>query len=905
MVGRTLNHYRILEKIGAGGMGEVYAAEDLRLHRKVALKVLPGALADDPARRARFEREAAAVAALNHPNIVTVHSVEGAEGIQFITMELVEGKPLSELLPRDGLPLPKFFDLAVPLADAVAAAHRAGVVHRDLKPDNIVVNADGRVKVLDFGLAKFDETPRAPGDGSALPTRHLTQEGQILGTVAYMSPEQVEGKALDSRTDIFSLGVVLYEMATGRRPFQGDSGASIISSILRDAPVSAAEVNPRLPRHLARILRQCLAKNPDERFQSAQDVRNQLRDLRGEIDSGALQAGAVSGPGTAAGAGAGDAAASRPHRTVLVAAGVIGLAIVAAAAILALRRGPASSPSQPGAAFAGTQSKLTDLPGEEVTPSLSSDGKNVAFASRTAGNWDIYVQRVGGSNPVNLTRDSKDDEIQPAFSPDGDRIAFRSSRDNGGLYVMGATGESVVRLTNFGYRPAWSPDGTRIAFQTDSFNVPSARPTLSELWVVEVATGQIHKITDGDAVQPAWSPSGKRIAYWAIPQGGGQRDIWTMPAGGGTPVAVTHDPPLDWNPVWAPDGRHLYFSSERGGSMNLWRVAIDETTGITQGEPEPVTFGSASALHSATVSGDGRRIAYVASVGFSTIRKADLDPAAGRLTVAPAAMGRSSSSVFWLDLSPDGRTLSYTTVGAGEKPGMMREEIVITAVDGSSRRRIAASDSRNRMAVWSPSGDRLAFASDRSGSYMIYLVRADGSDLAPYDTSLKDMIYPVWSPTGDRLSMSTTGYTNRTIIAPFPRGDRPPEEIANSADKDVRFVPVSWSPDGASIAGFLQNTNRGGGIALYHLATRAYERLTDTGMQPFWLPGGRQLLFVPQVIGRSLSIVDVATRKVRNLPLDIHGEVEFYAFSVSRDGRTVYLTEEEQEADLWLLDLKP
>jgi Tol biopolymer transport system component/predicted Ser/Thr protein kinase len=888
-------------------MGEVYAAEDLRLHRKVALKILPGTLADDPARRARFEREATAVAALNHPNIVTVYSVEGADGVHFITMELVEGKPLSELLPRDGLPLPKFFDLAVPLADAVAAAHKAGVVHRDLKPDNVVVGADGRVKILDFGLAKFDAAPRASSEASALPTRHLTQEGQILGTVAYMSPEQVEGKALDHRTDIFSLGIVLYEMATGRRPFQGDSGASIISSILRDTPASAADLNPRLPRHLARILRQCLAKNPDERVQTAQDVRNQLQDLRREMDSGALQERPAAAGGAAAevaAAGAGRASPGRPNRTALAVAGVIGLAIVAAAALLTLRRGPAASPSQAGA-FAGTQSKLTDLPGEEVTPSLSPDGKNVAFASRATGNWDIFVQRVGGSNPVNLTKDSKEDEIQPAFSPDGERIAFRSSRDKGGLYVMGATGESVVRLTNFGYRPAWSPDGARIAFQTDSFNVPSARPGLSELWVVEVATGQIHKIFDGDAVQPSWSPSGKRIAYWAIPSGGGQRDIWTIPAEGGTPVAVTHDAPLDWNPVWAPDGRHLYFSSERGGSMNLWRVAIDETTGNTQGEPEPVTFGSSSALHSATISGDGQRIAYVASVGFSTIRKADLDPVAGRLTVAPAAMGRSSSSVFWLALSPDGRTLAYTTVGAGEKPGMMREEIVITAVDGSSRRRIAASDSRNRMPVWSPAGDRLAFASDRSGAYMIYTVRADGSDLAPYDAGLKDMIYPIWSPAGDRLSMSETGHTVRTVIAPFPRGDRPPEEIAQPTEPDVRFIPVSWSPDGATLAGFYQNPNRRGGIVLYRIATRTYERLTDEGMQPFWLRGGRELIYVPDMIGRSLSIVDIATHKVRNLPLDIHGELEFYNFTVSQDGRTVYFTEEEQEADLWLLDLKP
>jgi Tol biopolymer transport system component len=188
---------------------------------------------------------------------------------------------------------------------------------------------------------------------------------------------------------------------------------------------------------------------------------------------------------------------------------------------------------------------------------------------------------------------------------------------------------------------------------------------------------------------------------------------------------------------------------------------------------------------------------------------------------------------------------------------------------------------------------------------MVYTVRTDGSDLAPYDAGLKDMIYPIWSPTGDRLSMSETGHTVRTLIAPFPRGDRPPEEIAQPTEPDVRFIPVSWSPDGAALAGFYQNPNRRGGIVLYHIATRAYERLTDEGMQPYWLAGGRELIYVPDMIGRSLSIVDISNHKVRSLPLDIHGELEFYNFTVSHDGRTVYFTEEEQEADLWLLDLKP
>lgn len=371
VVGRTLGHYKVLEQIGAGGMGEVYAAEDLRLRRKVALKVLPAAVASDPARRARFEREATALAALNHPNIVVVYSVEEADGVAFMTMELVEGRPLSAEIPAGGLPVARFFDIAIPLAAAVAAAHRAGVVHRDLKPDNVVVGAGSRVKVLDFGLAKLrDEEGLLSGSGSAsaAPTRHLTGQGQIVGTVAYMSPEQVEGKPIDHRSDIFSLGVVLYEMATGSRPFKGDSPASMISSILRDAPVAASTLRPGLPRHLARIVRQCLAKDVEDRAQSAQDVRNQLVDLRREIESGAVTVDEAAGA-------TGAATRGRPWRAALGGATAFVAAVVAAFVAIRgsfLHGGAAIAGGAPGgAALATTQQKLTDAPGEEITPSLS------------------------------------------------------------------------------------------------------------------------------------------------------------------------------------------------------------------------------------------------------------------------------------------------------------------------------------------------------------------------------------------------------------------------------------------------------------------------------------------------------------------------------------------------------
>jgi len=277
LIGRTLSHYHILSAIGAGGMGEVYRAHDTKLGRDVALKVLPAEMAGDPQRLMRFQREARAVAALNHPHIVTIFSVEEADGVHLLTMELVEGQPLDRLIPEGGFPFERIVDIATALAGALAAAHEKGIVHRDLKPANVMVTSDGRVKVLDFGLAK--ET-RSTGSSDATQTQGVqTEVGVVMGTPAYMSPEQVAGEAVDCRTDLFSLGIVLYEMATGERPFKGRSPAELVSAILRDSPRAIAEVRADLPADLARVVRRCLEKDAQCRVQTARDVYNDLRDL--------------------------------------------------------------------------------------------------------------------------------------------------------------------------------------------------------------------------------------------------------------------------------------------------------------------------------------------------------------------------------------------------------------------------------------------------------------------------------------------------------------------------------------------------------------------------------------------------------------------------------------------------
>jgi len=311
--GIKLSQYEILSPLGAGGMGEVYRATDTKLGRDVALKVLPAEMAHDPERLARFRREAKALAQLDHPNIVTIHSVEESDGVHFLTMQFVEGQPLDRLIPTGGLPVEQIVEIASAMAEALAAAHEKGIVHRDLKPSNVMVTNEGRVKVLDFGLAK-DARGATLGDATLSSTSH-TQAGVVMGTPAYMSPEQTSGRPLDHRTDIFSLGVVLHEMATGRRPFEGTSSAELFSAILRDTPPPVTDARPDLPSDLARIIRRCLEKDPRHRIQTARDVGNEFRDLAGQMPQ---KSAAVTHPASRA-VPAADSGASRANEGFWVA----------------------------------------------------------------------------------------------------------------------------------------------------------------------------------------------------------------------------------------------------------------------------------------------------------------------------------------------------------------------------------------------------------------------------------------------------------------------------------------------------------------------------------------------------------------------------------------------------------
>jgi serine/threonine protein kinase/Tol biopolymer transport system component len=874
--GTEVGPYRVVSLIGRGGMGAVYEAEDPRLGRHVALKVLPPELSS-PDRRRRFEREARALAALDHPSIVHVYSIEEAGDLRFIAMERVRGRSLRELMPGDGMALDRLLEIAIPLCDALACAHAKGVVHRDVKPANVMVTPDGHVKVLDFGLAK------ARAGLAAEPSVTLTREGHVLGTVSHLSPEQAESGKVDHRTDIFALGVTLFEMSTGRLPFPGKSAASVISAIIRDTPPAVTELNPRMPKELARVVRRCLAKDPDRRYQSALDVRNDLEELRQQVHTGELRV--------------------RRRRPPWSLIGVAGLAAVALAAVaLLVRPEPPASPPP----LDGTFAALTSAPDLELFPTLSADGRFLAFAGRTDGRWSIFLQRVEGQRPINLTEDSAAQDVQPAFSPDGELLAFRSSREGGGLFLMGATGELERRLTDFGWNPTWSPDGREIAFATRPvFDTPYDRPSRSELWVVGGKGGEPRRLSGEDAVQPSWSPHGHRIAYWGLVRGGSRRDIWTIPAEGGEPRPVTRDEAVDWSPAWSPDGRFLYFSSDRGGSMNLWRVGIDELTGQVQGEPQRVTAPSTFA-HQPTLSGDGQRLVYVSSLLEQRLLRVRFDAASSRVVGEPEVVADDLRRVAFPHVSRDGELLVFSRTHP-------QEDLLLSRVDGTSRRQLTDDAYRDRRPRLSPDGQRIAFYSNRGGNYEIWTIGRDGTELRQLteDSQQRNARYPMWSPDGTRLLYSREGVTGEIVSATAEPGTPSLRVLPDFPREGSTFVPVDWSPDGRLVAGMLRTpADERSGITLFDLDQDAYVELTDFGQLPAWTADGRGLIFQGRLPGagprqeyprdEGLLVLELAARQTRSL-LEMPGATLMFP-SVSPDGRWVFFVEATNRADVWMLE---
>jgi eukaryotic-like serine/threonine-protein kinase len=792
MIGRNLLHYKIVEKLGEGGMGVVYKALDTHLERFVAIKVLPPDKVADAERKRRFVLEAKAASALNHPGIITIHDIASDNGIDFIVMEYVQGKALTQLIAHKRLPLNDALQYAIQIADALATAHAAGIVHRDLKPENVMISGSegraGSVKVLDFGLAKLTEKTQS---GQAESTQtfgqeddHSTGAGTILGTVAYMSPEQAEGKKVDARSDIFSFGALLYEMVTSRRAFQGDSKLSTLSAILRDEPKAASQVADGVPRELERVITRCLRKNPDRRFQAMPDLKVALEELKEESDSGTL--------GVAA------AVPRRRNRRLVWAIALLAVAALLVGAVWFVR----STSKAPEAVLHPVP--LTTYQGIQEEPSFSPDGNQLAFSwnGQKQDNWDIYVKLIGTTGPpLRLTTDPATD-WSPAWSPDGRFVAFfrHLSQDKAAVLLVPALGgpERKVTETLTSFRLpspylAWSPDGTGLIF--------SGRDSPKEafaLFLLSTETGEKRRLTYppanivGDSC-PAISSDGRTLVFTRSTDDTiGDLYLLSLSAGLqplGDVRRLTFGNRGNGRPAWTPDGREIVFGGTSdifATSVGLWRIV---PSGLTQPQ-QLIAFGDAATQPA--ISPRAHRLAYVNEFLQTSIWRMEAPANAGSGNAnSPRPLSKAAPFISSTrnddapQFSSDGKRIAFQSTRSGH------EEIWTSDGEGTNGVQLtffAGPDVTTP--EWSPDGEHIAFDSDAAGEFDIWVVSSSGGKPQRMTTDPANDGNPSWSKDGRWIYFDSARTGEQQIFKIPANGGE-----AMQLTRDGGFAPRE-SPDG-------------------------------------------------------------------------------------------------------------
>jgi serine/threonine protein kinase len=907
VIGKTISHYRILEKLGGGGMGVVYKAEDTKLGRTVALKVLPPERVADPNRKRRFIQEARAASALNHPNIITIYDIDEAEGVHYIAMEHVEGKTLDRLIARHGLRVNEALKYAVQMAAALAKAHSAGIVHRDLKPTNVMVTDDGLVKVLDFGLAKLTEAAPASDAETAVTREPATEEGTIVGTVGYMSPEQAEGKAVDARSDIFSFGSVLYEMLTGQRAFQGETKVSTIAAILREEPKPLSQVAEGLPREVERLVKRCLRKDREHRLQTMADLKVALEELKEESDSGELADKAAVVAGLPRHIERGGVKPPLPRRLALAAIAAVVIVVALGVAGWYWYHRSRATPQAPLTAV-----PLTSYPGREETPSFSPEGNQVAFSwnGEKQDNYDIYVKQIGVEPPSRLTNDPAPD-VSPAWSPDGRTIAF--------LRQFSPTREALILIPQRGGRErlleeldlsmasflpwsgpylAWTPDSKWLACP-----VPEAGRSGSwTLYLFSVETGEKRKLTnpppDGDTA-PAFSADGRILAFARLHWPASDLCLLRLGEGykpQGEPERVPSENPYNIGVAWTPDGSEIIFSSGivfssiSYTSYGLWRVAASGSA-----KPGRLPFVSEN-VRAPAISRQGNRLAYAVERSDTNIWRVELR-GPDRKPGVPVKLISSTWSENNPDFSPDGKKIAFKSNRSGAS------EIWLCDSDGSNPEQFTSfggSVETWGTPRWSPDGQSIALDMTVGGNQDVYVINAKSGVLRRLTTSAAVEMMPEWSRDGKWIYFcSGPKHMGEIWKMPASGGEVAALQITRKGGDQPQE-----SPDGKSVYYCKGWPNP---LSVWRIPVEGGEgtKVLD-GVHPEarWTVGGDGIYFFtkPDERGHSaLSIYEFATGKTRKI-LTVERPVT-WSVRVSRDGRTViYPQVDETGSDLMLVE---
>ena len=890
MIGTTLNHYRVLRQIGSGGMGEIYEAEDTRLHRKVALKILPTAVASDPERRQRFEREAQAVAALNHPNIVTIYAVEeapsaaaGQPGVPFLAMELVEGSTLGDLIPAGGLPLDRVLRFGGAIADAIVAAQQRGITHRDLKPANIMVTSAGQVKVLDFGLAKLREieagalsqsvTTLAPGE--------LTGDGRILGTVAYMSPEQAEGKPVDSRSDIFSLGIILHQMATGDQPFKGDTPVSIISAILKDTPGSVTDLKPGLPSDLARIVKHCLAKDPERRYQTAMDLRNELDELKQTVDSG------VTGP-------VGARPAARAPRLGPAAMGVLAIVLVVGAALgwmYVTRSRTAPSAAAPKAAPVSLESmkmsRLTST-GKATLAAISPDGKFVVHVVAEPNGQSLWIRQTATSSNIQIVPAADVRYQGITVGPDGTYayyVTYAAGSGMASLFQIPVLGGMARRiLDDIDSPPSFSPDGSRFVFVRGVTDPPGAAVMMANADGSAERQLAARKLPlNFIAVRPAWSPDGKTIAL------SGQTVSGTLPqqvvlvdADTGAERALGGDWYSLGSLVWAADGSALIASAvERGGTnRQLFRVAYPG------GAVGRVTNDLAN-YDGVSLSADSRLLVTIQSEALAALWVMPAsNPAGAKAITTGARRDDGRSGLAW---TPDGRIVYGSSTDG-------RPQIWIMDADGGNQKPLTADQALNAYPVVCAGGRYIVYTSVREGVPQVWRMDIDGGSPRALTKEMPSF-QAMCAPDGATVAYNALERGARQGVWRVAIEGGQPERVA-----EHQFSAQALSPDSTLAAGIAWDAERRRqSIGILDLSSPASVKLLPFSPRAMsWMPAGRVLGYVDRKDGVD-NVWTVAYGGGAPKLLTRFADQFIFAFAWSRDGKQLAISRGTVSTDVVLL----